>query len=86
MYFQVQEVLSSTFDDEEVLLDLRRGVYFSLNRVGKEIWHLLGEGCSPTTIIDRIQGRYKVDREIVVHDVERLVEDLLLEDLISCAE
>ena len=86
MYVPSNRVMSSSFDDEEVLLDLHKGVYYSLNRIGKEVWQLIAKGSSISTIIDNLKERYPVSRDIIKSDVETLVQDLLSEDLICPVE
>ena len=81
--FTPSQVMSSSFDDEEVLLDLKKGVYYSLNAVGKEIWQLINKGRNFDTIVDTIQGRYRVDQSMVSKDVRRLLDDLIDQGLVE---
>ena len=78
-----RQVMSSSFDNEEVLLDLDQGVYFSLNTVGKEIWDLITKGRDFDDIVTTIQNRYQVAYSTVCHDVRRLIDELVTQGLVE---
>ncbi len=48
---------------EEVILDLRSGVYYGLDAVGARIWRLLQSETSIADIRDTIMSEYEVERE-----------------------
>ena len=64
------EVLFRDLGEDVVLLDLRSGVYFSLDVVGARIWHLLQEHRALRPVLDAIVGEYDVTET-------RCAEDLL---------
>jgi len=59
-----------------MLVDLKSGHCFQLNRVGADIWGFFQGGGSPSTIVDDLLGRYEIDRAKLEEDVGRLVRDL----------
>ena len=79
-------VLSRHVGEEIVLLDLKSGIYFGLDGVGKLIWEFVSEGNSLDEIVARIVAEYEVAeataRKDVVDFAGNLVErGLLLEYL-----
>ena len=70
-------VLSRSFGDETVLLDLRREEYFSLDAVGTRVWRLLVEGESLRTIVDRISGTSGTELAVIADDVDALIAELI---------
>jgi transglutaminase superfamily protein/coenzyme PQQ synthesis protein D (PqqD) len=75
-------VLTARAADATVLLDRRRGRYFTLNQVGGRVWELAAGGATVAETIERILVEYEVPRWEVEHDVaatlERLIDDRLL--------
>ena len=47
-----------------------------LNGVARVIWDLLAEGKESNEIVDAIVAEYDVDRETVVSDVDRFINEL----------
>jgi hypothetical protein len=76
---------SRRFDGETIVLDLARGEYFALNRVGGAIWERLGEGASLREVVDHLVAAYAVDARTAEADVQKLVADLVLAGLLEQA-
>lgn len=72
----VPDQISCRLDDETVLLDLNRGIYFGLNNVGSLIWEMIQQPQSVETIYSAVLEKYEVDPETCRRDVLRLLEDL----------
>jgi len=70
------DVESRTVDSGAVLVDMRSGAAFELNRIGAEIWELLRPGTTQTAICDALAARYKVDRVLLEFDVTTLIRSL----------
>ncbi len=64
------------FGDEIVLVDVRRGVYFSLNAVGNVVWKALAAGASIAAAVDAVLAQFDVDAEVARADTEALVAEL----------
>jgi hypothetical protein len=69
-------VVFRDLDGEAVILDLESGTYFGLNEVGTRLWQLAGEGRSETEIVDTLVAEYDADRETIVRDATKLLEEL----------
>jgi hypothetical protein len=76
------QIVDRDLDGEAVLLDLKTGVYYSLNEVGAEVWRLLGDGADETEIAEAIVAAYEVTPEEAAADISELINDLSSEGLI----
>jgi hypothetical protein len=79
------EVMARQVGDETVLLHLASGSYFGLDAVGSRFWQLLGERKSIAEICDLMLAEYEVPREDLERDLDRLIEQLLGQGLVSAA-
>lgn len=70
--------LSTELDGETVLMNIESGKYFTLDRVGSEIWNLLSEprplADLLATLVDRFDGDPEVIRSETLSFVESLAE------------
>jgi hypothetical protein len=76
------EPISTTVEQTAILLSVRAGSYFKLNRAGMEIWNLFQQPRRVGEIIEVLAQSHEVDTEIVTRDVtvflDKLVERRLL--------
>jgi hypothetical protein len=70
-------------EDGAVLLHLQTKRYYSLNATGATIWQLLSEDVPLEEIALRVAERYEVERPAADEAVERLLDELAAESLIS---
>ena len=75
--------ISSEVNGEAVTLNLKSGVYFSLNAVGSRIWQLLQEPSSVGAIRAVIEREFEVETEQCERDVIRLLDRLASKGLIE---
>jgi len=76
---------ATEIEEEKIILDLRRGIYYGLNPVGAAIWDLMQDATTVSEIVDAIAAEYDVDREQCLNDTVRLVEDLHEKELVKVA-
>jgi|HubBroStandDraft_6_1064221.scaffolds.fasta_scaffold1398183_2 Coenzyme PQQ synthesis protein D (PqqD) len=81
-----EHVRSRQFDDEIVILDLAEGEYFALNGVGARMWQALAAGSTPDQVAEALISQYEVQREALVADCLRLVDELVERGLIRLVE
>ncbi len=67
------------FDDELVVLDLKRGAYLGLNEVAAEAFERIATGKSVPQVIDALTELFDVDRVTLEKDIDSLIREL--EDL-----
>ena len=77
------DIIEREIDGEAVLLDLKSGVYYSLNRIGTEIWEMLSAGASEDQLVETLISTYEVSAEQAKCDLEELLTDLSEEGLIT---
>jgi len=80
------DVAAKVIDGEAIIMNLSNGLYFSMDHVGAAVWELVERGSSMEEMAEVLEGRFRTDRETVLGDVSRLVDELLLEDLVRVTE
>lgn len=75
--------VTSTLDDEVVMMDATSGTYYGLNDTASSIWNLLAESRSVATVIDQLAETYDVERSRCEHDVLVALEDMRQKGLIK---
>jgi hypothetical protein len=63
-------------EDGAVLLDVRKGTYFSLNNVGVEVWRRLEAGLTLGQIEEAIAADFAAPADVVSRDVQQFVRAL----------
>ena len=71
------QVMSRLVDDETVLLDLKSGMYFGLDGVGKLIWESISEGKNLGETAAMIAAEYEVEEARAQSDVIEFASDLV---------
>lgn len=77
------EVVSKVIDGEAIVINLSNGIYYSMDKVAALVWDLIDRQVSVQTIVDEIASRYNVAPALAAADVEKLVAQLVEEQLIS---
>ncbi|NMC73690.1 MAG: PqqD family protein [Geobacteraceae bacterium] len=76
------KVILESFDDEVVIVNLDSGNYYSLDKIGSDIWSFLEKGASLHETVSAVKGMYLGDPDAISMGVTRLVEALLAENII----
>lgn len=79
-------VFAKVIDGEAVIMNIRSGIYYSMDQVGALVWTNVEEGASLEDIVAAIVGTYAVSAERARADVERLVQELLSEQIVRVAD
>ncbi|MHB1160239.1 MAG: PqqD family protein [Chloroflexota bacterium] len=79
------EVIAEIIDGEAVLVNLDTGDYYSLDKVGAEMWDLIISRSSVKEIVQTLVGRYDAEPLDLEDAVLRLIEQLQQEELIVAA-
>jgi hypothetical protein len=75
-------VIHQTIEGETVIIHLERGLYYSLDATGAEVWQRLAAGRSTAEVSDGIAARHPAERDAVAPAVASLVDRLVGEELI----
>lgn len=73
-------------EDNIVLLSIRSGAYFSLNRVGAQIWNMLVEQSCVGDIFDVLAQTHDVDTGTMTGDVTEFLETLVKRQLVRVVD
>lgn len=68
--------ISTTVDDDTVILDTASGKYFSLGGVGSTVWEALQEPRSFAELLETVLEGYDVGVETAERDVRALLSNL----------
>lgn len=79
------EVIAETIDGEAVLVNLDTGDYYSLDKVGAEMWDLIVSQSSVKEIVETLYARYDTEPRDLEDAVLQLIEQLQQEELIVAA-
>jgi len=80
------DVAAKDVDGEAVLINLKNGMYYSMDQVGGYIWSLIEGGYDLDAIADMVAKRYEVEKSVANTDIEALVQQLLEENLVLYEE
>ena len=76
------EVVSQLLGEEMILLNLKMGVYWGLNRTGAVIWQEIVRHGDVRKILTALRERYDAPEEQIASAVENLLAQLLKERLV----
>lgn len=85
--FRVNEklVTSKIIDGEAIIINLASGMYYSLDKTGASVWMLIGGGYSTEEIAEVMSSRYPVPANRVREDVDRLIGEMVKQNLVLSA-
>src|SRR5437870_4458203 len=77
-----EQVVNETIDGEAIMIDLATGSYYSLDRVGGDIWSVLEQGATADEIVEVLEALYDAQPGDIGAGVNTLLERLVAENLI----
>ena len=78
-----KSLFASPVDDELVMMDEKRGVYFGLNAVASRIWDELSLPCTQAQMLEKLGEMYDVDLQTCEKEVSQFLQQLMQHDLIE---
>jgi hypothetical protein len=76
------QVINETIDGEAIMINLATGSYYSLDRVGGEVWSLLEASLAVDDIVAELGRRYEATEDDIRRGVNDLLQRLLGEELL----
>jgi hypothetical protein len=76
------DVVSQQLGDEVVLLNLKTGVYWGLNKTGAAFWQEIEKDGDVQRVLAALQERYDASEPQIAQAVRELVAQLLKEGLL----
>jgi hypothetical protein len=77
------KIVSEVIDGEAVLINLDLGNYYSLDKIGTEVWQLMSDGYSDKAIAQALTLRYTASADEVFMSLQRFIAQLLDEGIIT---
>ena len=81
-----KHLLSRQVDDDIVILDLDKNIYYGLTGVGTKIWQLGSDGASVSEMRQDIVREYDVTIETAEADLKHLLTELAAKGLVEIHE
>ncbi len=81
-----KEQVSCDLDGEAAILNLKNGVYYSLDSVGARIWQLIQQPRTVDQIRTMVLEEYDVEPQLCERDLQELLQKLASEGLIEVKE
>lgn len=85
-YTRNPDVIARTVGSDSVLLNLKSGVYYKLNEVGRDVWERIDGSVDASGILNMMLAEYDVERGTLERDLAELLGDLEREGLIVAEE
>jgi Coenzyme PQQ synthesis protein D (PqqD) len=76
------QVINETIDGEAIMINLATGSYYSLDRVGGDVWTLLEASLTVDDIVAQLGQRYDAAEDDIRRGVSDLVQRLSDEELV----
>ena len=76
------KVIHEVFEDEVVIINLDSGSYYSVDKVGAEIWRLIEGGATVGKVVELTTQRYESNEVNIENVINQFLEELQREDLI----
>ncbi len=76
------KVIHEIIDGEAVIIDFDTGNYYSLDKVGTEVWEFIERSANLRDIREALCGRYDGPREQIERAVDEFVAELQRENLV----
>ncbi|OGS22106.1 MAG: hypothetical protein A3J83_03800 [Elusimicrobia bacterium RIFOXYA2_FULL_40_6] len=78
-----EEIIWRKTDEEIVLLNKTSGWYYSLDKIGSEIWLMLNQNKSLEKIAASIAKKYGITQQKALKDTNDLIKNLKKEKILS---
>ncbi len=85
-YIRNEGTLSSKLHDEQVMIDIEKGKYFSLNPVATRIWDILEHALSIDILCEKLLEEYDVEPEKCRSETIDYVKEMIKLGLIRKVE
>jgi hypothetical protein len=77
-----EDFITSTVDDDLVMMSLEKGIYYGLDAIGSQIWENIAEPISVNALCHKLTDQFEVDEAQCQTDVLAFLHELLNEEMI----
>lgn len=81
-----REVTAKVIDGEAIIINLAKGLYYSLDKTGAEAWVLIGAGHSLNECSEILSSRFSEPVDRVRSDLAALLGELVSHNLVSSVD
>ncbi len=78
--------ITSTVDNEVMMMSIEKGVYFSLDDIGSLIWEQISEPTHVSALCTHLSTQFNVDLNQCQTDTLAFLNDLAAEDMIHVVD
>lgn len=75
--------LEAETGEDLTMMDIENGVYYTLNKVGREIWKKIEQPTTIQSICDQLSDQYNIDNEKCSKDIILFAKKMLENNLIT---
>lgn len=76
MITKATHILSSTLDDEVVMMSSEKGMYYNLDPIGSRIWELLDTPQTLESLCAHLMEEYDIDQATCQQETEEFLQSL----------
>ena len=76
------DFITSTVDNDLVMMSLDKGIYYGLDAIGSQIWEHIAEPISINALCQKLTDQYEVDSAQCQEDVLAFLNEMLNENMI----
>jgi hypothetical protein len=80
------QVINETIDGEAIMINLATGAYYSLDRVGGDVWAVLEHGATAEDVVAALEARYDGNPDDMAAGVRTLLDQLVAEELVVATD
>ena len=77
-----EDFITSTVENELVMMSLEKGIYYGLDAIGSQIWENIEQPITVNALCQRLTTQFEVDVAQCQADVLAFVNELLTEGLV----
>jgi hypothetical protein len=85
-YIRKSDAISGKLEEEQVILDIEKGKYFSLNPVATLIWEILEQSLSIDDLCEKLVEQYDVEPEKCRVETNEYIQEMIKLGLVSQIE
>ena len=82
-YVKQNHILSTTLNDEIVMMDSEKGMYYNLDPIGSRIWTLLDTPQTLESLCKNLMEEYDIDQTTCQQETEAFLQSLAERGLIT---
>ena len=85
MQFKINtaSVVNELIDGEVIIVNLKKGDYYSLLSTSAEIWTAIEQGQSSAQIVAQLTQNYQEESETIAQGVQSFIEQLIEEEIVT---